>query len=406
MKKYTTQLIHLILLFTTVAAFGMKRSFSALDTNKNNQSQELFTEFRTLFPELQQHIMSFHETIIFLGLQPITLAGPNGHTNEIYSVAIHNNEVVTAAWDETVKVWDIHTGILLNTFSREDENIYTANFVPTYNNILAHEHNAGLLLYGKNTGELMRKFGFIGNNIIWSRSAIINGDKLIIGTFENKVIINNQKTGERLLTLAGPHQHTDRVSSIALHDNLIVTGSWDTTAKIWNAHTSEYICTLIEPHGHTDSIRAVATNGNIVVTGSDDKTAKIWNIHTGHYLRTLAGPNGHLLEINSVAIDDNWVITGSDDHTAKIWPLLLNLKGKSENNPLLWIIHHTDMLQLDLIQRAYTTTISGKDFIIALPKKLGTLEKNESQDQMDGRIYFTLLPAVREYLRNRLNIRK
>jgi len=434
MKKQNLLFTSLLLFFVSGSVICMENFHSGLDIKTGNQSKELFMEFKSLLPELQQHILFSQEAITFLSEQPITLAGSHGHTDEIYSVVIAIIEdsedvesgrdeyvVVTAGWDNMIKVWDINTGNFLQEFARDkdahystdDDNDYIKYLVPHYGIIPPID---GQYLFGINTGELMRKIK-LDDYRIWKRSAVIIGNTLIMGSDNGTVIILHIGVDEHSnaltvnwdteFTLTGPQKHTNQVSSVDMTKNIIITGSWDCTAKIWDKHTGACLRTLAGPHGHIGEILAVAVYDNIVATVSSDETAKIWNVLNGTCLRTLAGPNGHTDCVTCVTLDDTYVITGSEDCTAKIWPLFPRLiKGKPETNPLLWIIHNTDRLQFDFMQRAYEKTINNKNFIIALPKKLGVIEDDETQEQKDGRIYFTLPCAVREYLRTRLNIRK
>lgn len=411
MKKQNLIFTILILFFATGSAMNMKRSATAMDIKTENQSKELFMEFRSLLPELQRHILLLKNDIIFLSQQPITLAGPHGHTHEIYSVEIaideddkcatDEYEVVTAGKDNMVKVWDINTGNFLHEFASTDDNDYTKHIVPYYHTTPTPN---GPFISGINTGQLMRKTEENNMRSIWESSPVFMNNKLIMVTRENTVILEDTDPEKTLLTLAGPHQHNRVVSSIAIDKHIIITGSWDCTAKIWEGHTGEFLRTLAGHHGHTDHIWAVEIYDDIAITGSRDKTAKIWNVQSGTCLRTLAGPNGHTDEVTAVMLDNTYAVTGSRDCTAKIWPLFPNLKGTPETNPLLWIIHNTNMLQCDFIQRAYEKTIAIKDFIITLPKKFNVIEEDELQEQMDCRIYFTLPCAVRAYLRTRLKI--
>ena len=171
------------------------------------------------------------------------------------------------------------------------------------------------------------------------------------------------------------------------------------------------IATLV---GHTGVVRAVAVVGDPtllklgragkVVTESDDHTAKIWDLNTGALLNTLVGHTGGVW---AVAVAGDKVVTGSADKTAKIWSLK-PLAGTPQDNPLLWIIYNATVPQLNFIDRAYQATIAQpeQDLIIALPAQLGKIQNTDTQEQVDGNIYFSFPEQVRKYLRDNLNIRR
>jgi len=98
---------------------------------------------------------------------------------------------------------------------------------------------------------------------------------------------------------------------------------------------------------------------------------------------------GHTGGISSVAMSGDKVVAGSWDGTAKVWSLLPKLQGTTQSNPLVWIIHNSDMLQLDLIKRAYEATVAGEEFIL---------------NSKDLKTFSELLMHVKRYLLNRLKI--
>lgn len=86
--------------------------------------------------------------------------------------------------------------------------------------------------------------------------------------------------------------------------------------------------------------------------------------------------------------------------------LLASNIHNTDTTAFKWIIDKASVPQLNFIKRAYDATITGQDLIIALPGKINKVKENESQEQKDGGTYFSFPDAVREYLRNRLNIKK
>jgi WD40 repeat protein len=50
------------------------------------------------------------------GVEPLTLTG---HSNSVYAVAVtaDGTRVISGSWDKTVKVWNLETGVEIATFS-------------------------------------------------------------------------------------------------------------------------------------------------------------------------------------------------------------------------------------------------------------------------------------------------
>ena len=59
------------------------------------------------------------------GFQCILLNKEKGHSSPVISIAISpdRNSIVSGSWDETIKVWDIHSGECLNTLEGHSDKI-------------------------------------------------------------------------------------------------------------------------------------------------------------------------------------------------------------------------------------------------------------------------------------------
>jgi WD40 repeat protein len=62
--------------------------------------------------------------------------------------------------------------------------------------------------------------------------------------------------------------------------NLLVSGSSDSKIIVWNFETGDVIKTF---SGHEKRVNSVAysKNGKYIASGSDDKSVKLWNAETG-----------------------------------------------------------------------------------------------------------------------------
>ena len=130
------------------------------------------------------------------------------------------------------------------------------------------------------------------------------------------------------------------VASVAFapDGNRIVAGSWDNKVRMWDAKTGEFIAEL---KGHTARVSCVAVtpDGTRVVSGSDDNTVRIWDIENAVEVKQLKGhvDDATILNaITSVAVsqDGFLIVAGSRDGTAMVWNAVTNeqvaLKGQIE----------------------------------------------------------------------------
>ncbi len=315
------------------------------------------------------------------------------HTQAVRSIALNGNMVVTASNDGTAKIWNTETGICSHTLEGHTDLVWSVKIIG--NNIVTESRDKTFKIWDIKNGQLLHTLEEKKNA---SLSVAMVGERMIAAEVleypEDKTVkVWDLCTGKVLHLLEGGH--IGRVKSSALVGYKIVTGSCDETVKVWDIVSGKSLHTLV---GYTGELWTIKVAGDKVIVMSAD--IKIWNIHTGKLLNILTGA-----AYSMKAMSDDKMVT-SMSQFAEIWTLSCNLKGAACDNPLVWILQKADIPQLNLIERAYETTLMHQDFIIDLPKKLGKVEENESYEQRDGRVYFSLPEHVRKYLRLRLTIRK
>jgi WD40 repeat protein len=206
-----------------------------------------------------------------------------GHLKAVRSVAItsDNTKVVSGFYDNTIKVWDIDTGRLLNTLEGHTSTV---------------------------------------------RSVAISSDnsKIVSGSYDNTIKVWDIDTGRLLNTLEG---HSYSVNSVAISsdNSKIVSGSGspfrradptDNTIKVWDLNTGRLLNTL-EGHSYSVNSVAISSDNSKIVSGSDDNTIKVWDIDTGRLLNTL---ESHSSGVRSVVItSDNTKIVSGGDKTIEVW---------------------------------------------------------------------------------------
>jgi WD40 repeat protein len=200
---------------------------------------------------------------------------PLGHSQDITSVALSEDSrlVLTGSWDNTARLWDVQTGLTLQTFSGHAREI---------------------------------------------RSVALSSDgrRVLTGSMDDTARQWDAATGQVLRTFTG---HTLGIDSVALSNDgrRMLTGSGDTTARLWDVETGKTLQTF---SGHERSVTAVAlsADGQRVLTGSLDKTARLWDVETGKTLQTFSG---HTSELTSVALsgDGRRALTGCEDQSARLW---------------------------------------------------------------------------------------
>jgi WD40 repeat protein len=250
-----------------------------------------------------------------------------GHTSYIYSAVFSpdGTKVLTGSWDFSIKLWDVATGTLENTFWGEKRAVNAVAFSPLYPTdakFLSSNEAGTVNLWDITTGEVVKTFksqrGY--DNAV---AFLPNGQKVLTISPENNVILWDIATQKAEKTFVG---HTDTIMSIAVSPNgqKLLTGSKDCTAKLWDIKTEKLEKTFDKHKSWvTNAVFSPIFDENNeethqILTGSYDKTALLWDIQTGEVVQAFSGNLG---EINDVAFspDGQQIATASYNKTVKLW---------------------------------------------------------------------------------------
>lgn len=199
-----------------------------------------------------------------------------GHADTVWSIAQQPNtqNILSSSADKTVKLWNISSGKVIQTFARH-------------------------------------------SSTVWAVAVSPDGKKFASASGDRTADVWDLATGKFLCTLAG---HSGTVWSAAFStDGEIATASDDTTIRLWSTVTGKAVRQL---NGHSGAVRAIAfsPNGQHLISASSDKTIKIWDWRSGKVLKTLTGHRDRVLTL-ALSPDGQILASGSVDKTIKIWQL-------------------------------------------------------------------------------------
>jgi NACHT domain- and WD repeat-containing protein len=206
------------------------------------------------------------------------------HTLRVERIKLTNNGrcAISTCGDQTLKVWDVGSGILLRTLAGHKQVVKS----PIYGPVIALTPDSRTIV-----------------------SAAAD-DTLKIWEIES---------GSCLRTLVG---HKDSIIDVALTPDgrLAVSTSSDNTIKVWNIESGKCLHTL---RGHKSCAKGLvlSPDGRRAVSYDYENSIKVWDILTGACLRTLM--TGHTRSIIYMVLtpDGLRAISISYDQSLKIWDL-------------------------------------------------------------------------------------
>ena len=244
------------------------------------------------------------------------------HGSNVNSVAFSpdGSTIASGSNDDTVRLWDAHTGQRKRTLQGHTDDIHSVAFSPDGSTIASASDDDTIRLWDAHTGQ--RKQTLEGHtHYVNSVAFSPDGQTLASGSWDDTIRLWDAHTGLHKRILQG---HTSNVNSVAFSPDgsTIASASSDDTIRLWDAHTGLHKRTL---QGHTSNVNSVAfsPDGSTIASASDDETVFLWDARTGLHKQTLVE---HTRDFNSVAFspDGSTIASASDDNTVHLWDIFVN----------------------------------------------------------------------------------
>ncbi|HEY9172533.1 MAG TPA: protein kinase [Verrucomicrobiae bacterium] len=222
-----------------------------------------------------------------------------GHAHGIWALAFASDgqTLASGSWDRTVRIWDLNRSPSRAVFSPTCG--YSVAFSPD-GKCLACGGSDVMEVWDLTREQRLHQFslgGRVGDiSVVFSP----DGETLAAAGTDRTLSILDAKTGERLRALRG---HKDKIWSLAFAPDgrTMATGSGDSTVKLWDVVDGKELATLT---GHSSTVRSLAftPDGRTLVSGSF-RELKFWNLETTNLLHTIEdvsplvalSPDGRLL---------------------------------------------------------------------------------------------------------------
>ncbi len=241
--------------------------------------------------------------------------------------------------DDEMRLWDVATGDLQQTFSEHTERRYRVRFdsvrfspdgqtLVSASQVVTRQGGHKIYkirLWNVTSGKPVKMLTIGGVDAVSSVSWSADGQTLAMGNLESTIQLWDIATSEPLKVLT---VQADAVSTLCWSPDgqTLASASQDGTIQLWDVATGL-------PHhrftGHTSHVSSLywRGDGQTLVAGYDDSRVRLWDAVTGMPRHTFVGrtEDGRSLSFSearrdvSLSADGQLLASGSDDTTILLW---------------------------------------------------------------------------------------
>lgn len=247
-------------------------------------------------------------------IKPFKEFEKQGH--DVISIAFSpdNKLLASGGMDNAINLWDVNTGVLVNTIKGHSNWVVTLGFSPDGNYVVSGSKDATAKVWDTHNGTQVAELkGHKGT--ISCISTSYDGKYVSTGCVDAIVRIFDYN-GTLIRSLGG---HKKEVYSVSFSPDgkMLASAGADNQLLIWNLADGSLLKAI---PAHPELVRSVcfSPDGKYIATGSDDKTIKIWDPTTGNLIKTL---KGHIKWVQSLHFspDSKFLASGSHDNVASVW---------------------------------------------------------------------------------------
>ncbi len=239
---------------------------------------------------------------------------------------------LSSSRDNTIKLWDRESGVLIRTFSGHTAAVTDLSFAPDGKHALSVGEDHTIRIWDLRTGYDVRRMYHSEWLITYAACFTPDGMHVLTGmggSFNTpsgtpNLYLWDLASGTLERTFS---ERTAAIASIAVSPDgaLAATGGWtplgswenSNEIKIWDIVNGTWPKSF---KGHSDRVYSVAfsPDGKTILSCSADKTIKLWDLASGKEIRTIAG-HGDRVYSAAFSPDGKTIISSSADKTVRLW---------------------------------------------------------------------------------------
>jgi len=223
--------------------------------------------------------------------------------------------VISVGYENTVRIWEAVTGILIKKFSSKYGPVWCVCYSPDGKQIASGNEHGDIEIWDANTYKLIQAFGR-NAGVVRSLCYSPDGKRIVSGTLNHYVQVWDIQTG----IIYSARDHVDSVNAVcySLDGKYIISGSSDSTIKIFNAETFTYINILRDHSGGVFSL-CYSSDNKWFASGGVDGIIRLWDTSSNKLVKSFN--NESIIQSICFSPDNEYVISAHCNDKINIWDI-------------------------------------------------------------------------------------
>ncbi len=255
------------------------------------------------------------------------------HTAKVQGVSFSpdGSRLASASSDKTLIVWNARDGEVTQVFRRHEQPVKSVAFSPD-GRLIASVSDTAVMIWETDSGDVKHRIEPTETCSLFHRARFSrDGRQLAIEGVAGSVEVRDLALGCTSFCLEGDIVR-EQVGPLFTSNQQVLTsldfspdGKWIATSdsgnevKVWDAATGKKSFSL---QGHEDGVQDVtfSPDGSQIASASADHTVRLWDFESKKNRLTLRGHLGGVFDVE-FSPDGTRLATASDDKTARVWAL-------------------------------------------------------------------------------------